>query len=110
LTTPTRVGITSNMKAVALVRRRAVVANDALGEVAVWRVAQPVPPSSRRFKYRLQYVVGGQCVVLYDNEHGKDDHRHFGVKQRPYGFSSPGQLMVDFTADIATGNRENGRS
>jgi Family of unknown function (DUF6516) len=55
-------------------------------------------------------VVAGQCVVLYDNERGKGDHRHFGAKQRPYGFSSPDQLMADFTADIARWNRENGRS
>jgi hypothetical protein len=32
-----------------------------------------------------------------DNERGKGDHRHFGATQRPYGFSSPDQLMVDFT-------------
>jgi len=110
LTTDAYVGIISNMKAVALVRRRVVVANDAFVEVVVWRVAQTVPPSTHRFKYRLAYVVGGQCVVLYDNERGKGDHRHFGAKQRTYGFSSPDQLMVDFTADIARWNHENGRS
>jgi uncharacterized protein DUF6516 len=98
------------MKAVALVRRRVVVASDAFVEVVVWRVAKPVPPSSHPFKYRLAYVVSGQCVVLYDNERSKGAHRHFGAKQRPYGFSSADQLMVDFTADIARWNRENGRS
>ena len=98
------------MKAVALVRRRVVVANDAFVEVVVWRVAQPVPPSRHRFKYRLAYVVAGQCVVLYDNERGKGDHRHFGAKQRPYEFSSPDQLMLDFSADIARWSHENGRA
>jgi hypothetical protein len=96
------------MKAVALVRRRVVVADDAFVEVVVWRVAQPVPPSRHSFKYRLAYVVSGQCVVLYDN--GKGDHRHFGVKQRPYRFLSPDQLMADFIVDIARWNHENGRS
>jgi Family of unknown function (DUF6516) len=98
------------MKAVALVRRRVVVANDAFVEAVGWRVAKPVAPPSHPFKYRLAYVVSGQCVALYDNERSKGDHRHFGAKQRPYGFSSSDQLMEDFTADIARWNRENGRS
>ena len=98
------------MKAVALVRRRVVVASDAFVEIVVWRVAEPVPPSTHAFKYRLAYVVAEQCVVRYDNERGKGDHRHFGNKQRAYGFTSSDQLMADFTADIARWNRENGRS
>ena len=106
MTTGIGVGMISNMKAVALVRRRVVVASDAFVEVVVWRVAEPVPPST----HRLAYVVAGQCVVRYDNERGKGDHRHFGNKQRAYGFTSSHQLMADFTADIARWNRENGRS
>jgi hypothetical protein len=38
------------------------------------------------------------------------DHRHFGARQRPYSFTSPDQLMADFTVDIARWNHENGRS
>jgi Family of unknown function (DUF6516) len=98
------------MKAAALVRRRVVVASDAFVEVVVWRVGEPVSPSSHLFKYRLAYVVAGQCVIRYDNERGKGDHRHFGARQRPYDFMSPDRLMADFTADIARWNHENGRS
>jgi len=98
------------MKAVALVRRRVVVASDAFVEVVVWRVGESVPPSRHPFKYRLAYVVAGECVVRYDNERGKGDHRHFGARQRLYAFASPQQLMADFTADIARWNGENGRS
>ncbi len=32
--------------------------------------------SSHGFKYRLAYVVDGVCVVRYDNEVDKGDHRH----------------------------------
>jgi tRNA (Thr-GGU) A37 N-methylase len=39
---------------------------------------QAVPPSTHAFKYRLAYVVGGECVLRYDNERGKGDHRHAG--------------------------------
>ena len=98
------------MKAVSLVQRRVVIAADAFVEMVVWRVSRPVAPSKHAFKYRLAYVVAGECVVLYDNERDKGDHRHFGASQRPYSFSSPDKLMVDFNADIERWNHENGRS
>ena len=100
----------SNMKATLLLRRRVVVAVDAFVEVVIWRVPQPVAPSTHEFKYGLAYVVGGQCVLRYDNEHGKGDHRHVGSTEEPYDFSSPEQLMADFAADIARWNHEHGRS
>ncbi|MGH8569753.1 MAG: toxin-antitoxin system TumE family protein [Gammaproteobacteria bacterium] len=98
------------MKAVALIRRRVVLAEDAFVEVAIWRVSPPVSPSRHRFKYRLAYVVASQCVLRYDNELGKGDHRHVGTVEAPYVFSTPDQLMADFNADIAGWNHEHGRS
>ena len=65
------------MKAVALVRRRVVVAADAFVEVVIWRVLEPVPPSTHQFKYRLAYVVGHRCVLRYDNERQKGDQRDY---------------------------------
>jgi hypothetical protein len=100
----------SNMKAVALIRRRVVLASDAFAEVVVWKVPDAVPPSGHAFKYRLAYVVKGECVVRYDNERGKGDHRHYGGLESGYTFSSPDQLMLDFNADIARWNHEHGRS
>jgi hypothetical protein len=98
------------MKAVALVRRRVVVAADAFVEVVIWHVPEPVPPSVHLFKYRLAYVVEQQCVVRYDNERGKGDHRHTETAEEPYAFSTPNQLMTDFEADVARWNHEHGRS
>ena len=98
------------MKAVALIRRRVVLAEDAFAEVAISRVSQPVSPSRHGFKYRLAYVVASQCVLRYDNERGKGDHRHVGTVEAPYVFSTPDQLMADFNADIARWNHEHGRS
>ena len=100
----------SNMKAIPLIRRRVVLAPDAFAEIAVWRVPEPVPPSGQPFKYRLAYVVGGECVLRYDNERGKGDHRHYGVEESDYVFSDPDQLTRDFGADIARWNHEHGRS
>lgn len=98
------------MSAVLLIRRRVVLAIDAFAEVAVWRVPEPVAPSEHPFKYRLAYVVGGQCVLRYDNERGKGDHRHFGEQELEYVFSTPDQLMLDFSADIARWNHEHSHS
>jgi hypothetical protein len=100
----------ATMKAVALIRRRLVLAADAFVEISVWRVPQPVPPTAHSFKYRLAYVVGGECVLRYDNERGKGDHRHVGAVELPYEFSTPDQLMLDFSADIARWNHEHGRA
>ena len=97
------------MKATELIRRRVVLAPDAFVDIAVWRVKTPVPGSSHSFKYRLAYVVGGQCVVRYDTERGKGDHRHLGSAESPYDFSGPGSLLADFRADIERWNHENGR-
>ena len=98
------------MKAIALIRRRLILAADAFVEISVWRVPQAVSPSDHPFKYRLAYVVDGECVLRYDNERGKGDHRHVGAEELPYDFSTPDQLMIDFSADIARWNDEHGRA
>ena len=98
------------MKASPLIRRRVVLAVDAFVEVVVWRVREPVPPASHPFKYRLAYVFGGQCVLRYDNERGKGDHRHVGNAESVYAFTTPEQLMSDFEAEVKRWNHEHGRA
>ena len=98
------------MKATPLLRRRVIVAEDAFVEVVVWKVPELVSPSAHRFRYRLAYVVGGHCVLRYDNERGKGDHRHTETTEEPYKFSTPDRLMADFASDVARWNREHGRS
>jgi len=98
------------MKAVALIQRRVVLATDAFVDLVVWHVPTPVSPSGHHFKYRLAYVVAGQCVLRYDNEQGKGDHRPVGSAESSYVFSTPKQLMADFNADITRWNHEHGRT
>lgn len=97
----------SNMKAVELVRTRIVHSEAAFAELVLWHLPGSLPGSSHRFKYRVAYVVDGRCVVRYDNESGKGDHRHFGDTEEPYKFSTPEQLIADFEQDIARWNDEN---
>jgi hypothetical protein len=110
LTTLQIVGKVSNMQAVSLIRRRVVLASNAFAEVVVWRVPVAVPPSEHPFKYSLAYVVNGVCVLRYDNERGKGDHRHWQAAEFEYVFSTPENLMLDFEADIARWNHENSHS
>jgi hypothetical protein len=99
----------TNMKAVPLARRRVVLAADAFVEIAVWRLDEPLSPSPHRFRYRLAYVVRGECVLRYDNERGKGDHRHVGWREEPYPFTTPDRLLSDFQADVTRWNHEHGR-
>jgi Family of unknown function (DUF6516) len=107
LTTQQSVVIIANMKAAELLRTRVVYAQDAFAELVLWRVPKPVAGSAHDFKYRLVYVVRGVCVIRYDNEAGKGDHRHFGKRQSDYLFTTPEVLLHDFQRDIARWNREN---
>lgn len=90
----------SNMKATLLLKERHAVDVHAFAELRVWKVPDPVRGSTHFFKYSLAFVVAGECVLRYDNEQGKGDHRHIGEGETPYDFSSPEQLIADFWADI----------
>lgn len=102
-----RVGIISNMDAVELLRTRIVYSEDAFAELVLWRVPVSVRGSIHDYKYRLAYVIEQICVVRYDNEAGKGDHRHFGQTERSYTFQSVEKLLADFQRDIARWNNEN---
>jgi hypothetical protein len=102
-----RDGIVSNMKAVQLVRTRITYSASAFAELALWRVPKPIAGSRHGFKYRLVYVVDGVCVIRYDNESGKGNHRHVAGRESSYAFTTPDQLIADFQRDIARWGREN---
>ena len=93
----------SNMKAELLIRERRVLEAGFI-EVIVWRLPVPLSGSTHNLKYRLAYVVESECVLRYDNEAGKGDHRHAGTRQTPYRFVSVDQLLDDFLADVAAWN------
>lgn len=88
------------MPAQLLIEERHVIAENAFAELVVWRVPSAVPGSTHSLKYRLAFVVEGECVLRYDNESGKGDHRHVGDEEHPYEFTTPGQLIEDFWNDV----------
>ena len=95
------------MKAVELFRRRIVYSEHSFAELVLWRVPKPRAGSNHAFKYRLAYIVDGECGLRFDNEAGKGDHRHYGSKEGRYGFSTPEKLIADFQRDITRWNNEN---
>lgn len=95
------------MRAVQLICTRVAYSEYSFAELVLWRLPKPIKGSSHGFKYRLAYVVRGECVLRYDNEAGKGDHQHFGGKEKAYVFTTPDQLIADFQKDIARWNHEN---
>ena len=98
------------MKATLLWRARIVYSETAFAELVLWQTPQSVKGSAHLYKYRLAYVVDGICVLRYDNEAGKGDHRHVDDEEMAYPFSTPEQLIADFQADIARWHDDNGYS
>lgn len=96
----------SNMKAIRLVSTRIPYSESAFAELVLWRLPKPIEGSVHGFKYRLAYVVLRECVLRYDNEVGKGDHRHVGGVESAYTFSTPEQLIADFQHDIERWNDE----
>jgi Family of unknown function (DUF6516) len=88
------------MKAERLLHERHQLSADSFAELRIWRVPHPVRGSSHDLKYALAYVVGGVCVLRYDNEAGKGDHRHIGGVETAYAFETPGRLLADFWKDV----------
>jgi hypothetical protein len=88
------------MDATLLYRERLVLVENRFVEMVVWQLDTPLKDSTHSFKYRLALVVNGVCVLRYDNESGKGDHRHLGGVERAYRFTTPQNLLADFWKDV----------
>lgn len=97
------------MRAELLLDERHVLAEDAFVEIVVWRLLRPARGSAHRFKYRLALVENGTCVLRYDNEPGKDDHRHVGDREVDYAFTTPEALLNDFWSEVERWMRKSER-
>ena len=71
----------NNMNATGLVRERVVYAENAFAEWVQWLLPNAQAGSAHNYKYRVADVVDGVCLLRYDNEAGKGDHRHFRRQQ-----------------------------
>jgi len=94
------VGINTNMRAELLLRQRQIIGEDRFVDATIWRLHRSLPGSRHAFKYRLALIVDGICVLRYDNEAGKGDHKHIGEAQAPYFFTTLDRLVEDFWRDV----------
>ena len=77
-----------------------MLGEDRFADLTIWQVPNAVPGSAHTFKYRLAFVVDDVCVLRFDNETGKGDHRHVGADQVPYMFTTLEKLVTDFWQEV----------
>ena len=82
-------------------REKFIYMDGSIREMVLWQLPEKSSDKPHGLKYRLYYGLSdGTCMVRYDNETGKDDHRHIGDQQEPYRFTNVETLVSDFLADI----------
>ena len=84
------------MRARLLLRERHVLGEGRFADIVIWQLPSPTSGRPHGFKYRLAYVVDEICVLRFDNEAGKGDHKHVGDDETQYKFASLDQLVADF--------------
>ena len=94
------------MRARLLLRERLILGEDRFADIVIWQVPRPVRGSSRRYKYRLAFVVDEVCVLRFDNEASKGDHHHVSAREVPYRFVDLPQLVDDFWSAVRRWRRE----
>ena len=69
-------------------------------EMVVWPLHKPVPGCRHQFKYRFFFGTNdGTCLVRYDNERGKGDHKHIEGIELPFLFRGLEATFADFLAE-----------
>ena len=91
---------TSARKAVLVLHEKIVRDDGAIVGLVMWQLPSATPDRLHALKYRLYFGRGGKCLVRYDNETGKGDHRHVRGKETPYRFVSLAKLRRDFESDV----------
>jgi hypothetical protein len=89
------------VKATLLLRDRVVLSERAFADIRIWRVPSSVRGSAHDLKYSLAFVVDRVCVLRYDNEAGKGDHRHtVEGREEAYRFAGMDILIEDFWKEV----------
>jgi hypothetical protein len=70
-------------------------------QAVVWELPVPLRGSLHRFKYRIYFGMVGTCLVRFDNEQGKGDHKHVKGIESPYSV----QRYSDFLEVFQRGNQ-----
>jgi Family of unknown function (DUF6516) len=94
------------MQAKLIYRGKYMYADGAIREMVLWQLPEKTRDMPHGLKYRLYYgLADGTCVVRYDNETAKSDHRHLEDREEPYQFKDVEGLVADFLEDIEKAQR-----
>ena len=88
------------MKARLIQKSKEEFAGGVIVETVIWELTGTSPNRPHNLKYRLYCGRNGECIVRYDNETGKGDHRHYGTREESYLFITFSKLTEDFLADV----------
>jgi len=88
------------MKAGLLQKSKEEFSGGIIVETVVWELPEATPDRPHSLKYRLYCGRNSVCIVRYDNETGKGDHRHYGMREETYCFTTFSKLAEDFLADV----------
>jgi len=89
------------VKAELLTRERLVLSRRAFVEIVIWRVAAAGAFEHASLQVpRLAYIANQRCVLRFDNEAGKGDHKHVGEREVPYRFTDVDSLQSDFWTEV----------
>ena len=97
----------AHMAARLVYREKYIYSDGAIREMVLWQLPRKSPDRPHGLKYRLYYGLGdGTCLVRFDNESGKGDHKHVGGQEETYQFIDVESLVADFLAEIEKARRK----
>lgn len=100
-------GIEYHMRARLIYREKFIYTDGAVREMVLWQLPKATTDKPHGLKYRLYYgLADGTCIVRYDNETGKGDHKHTGRHEEFYRFTDVETLVADFLNDIENARRK----
>lgn len=89
------------MKAKLIFKEKNLLEDGYIVELVLWELPEKTKDRPHGFKYRLYFGDSeGNCLVRYDNESGKGDHKHIGEKEIMYEFVDRDTLINDFYLDV----------
>ena len=89
------------MRASLVYRNKRVFPDGSIEEIVIWRIPKATSERPHQLKYRLYFgQADGTCLVRYDNESGKGDHKHLLGNEEQYVFFGIDELIQDFFADV----------
>jgi len=95
------------MKAKLIYQEKFIYADGAIREMVLWQLPRETSDRPYGLKYRLYYGLDdGTCLVRYDNESDKGDHKHIEGREESFHFEDAETLVADFLEEIEKARKD----